>query len=186
MALAACSTSDSADSSDTTATTVAETAAVTETTAATETTAGTQPPSTTVPTETTEAPEPDIENAGCDWDSGRLSSDGAGGEPTSEGSDLPQAILGSWQHTHIDTGAGFEPIGPDVDIRYVLSADRFLYCQDVEGATDKSENSAPLKLEGAEIILPSPATGYAVTAWNDDTMVWLNHRDGSFYLLRRR
>ena len=44
----------------------------------------------------------------------------------------------------------------------------------------------PLKLEGVEIILPSPASGYAVTAWTDDTMVWLNHYDGSLFLLQRR
>jgi len=106
--------------------------------------------------------------------------------PAAEGSELARAILGSWQHTHTNTGSGFEPVGPTIDIRFVLSADQFLYCQDVEGATDQAERSAPLKLEAAEIALPSPASGYAVTAWTDDTMVWLNHFDGSLYLLHRR
>ena len=106
--------------------------------------------------------------------------------PTSDDSDLARPILGLWHHTHTNTGAGFEPVGPTIDVRFVLSPDRFLYCQDVEGATDKAERSAALKVERIEVILPSPATGYAVTAWHDDTMVRLNHRDGSLYLLKRR
>lgn len=125
-------------------------------------------------------------SVGNDWDLGRLTSVDASEIPAAEGSDVAQAILGSWQLTHIDAGSGFEPVGPTIDIRFVLSPDQVLYCQDVEGAPDKAEISAPLKLEGVEIVLPSPATGYAVTAWTDDTMVWLNHRDESLFLLRRR
>jgi hypothetical protein len=56
--------------------------------------------------------------------------------PEGEGDDVEQAVLGSWQHTHIDYGSGFEPVSPTTDIRYVLSPETFLYCQDVEGATD--------------------------------------------------
>lgn len=204
MVLAACSGSDSAATAETTVTettartdspsttTTTETTASPSTTAATETTAS---PSTTTATEataaagateTTETTQPDSGDPTCDWNSGRLTSVDASQIPAAEGSELAQAILGSWQRTHTNTGSGFEPVGPTIDIRFVLSADQFLYCQDVEGATDQAERSAPLKLEGAEIVLPSPASGYAVTAWTDDTMVWLNHFDGSLYLLQRR
>ena len=96
------------------------------------------------------------------------------------------ALLGSWQHTHINEGGGFKPLKPTTDIRFVLSSDTFLYCQDVQGATKRGENSAPMSLEGAEIVLPSPASGYAVVAWNENTMVWINHYDDSLYLLQRR
>ena len=184
MILAVCGTSDSTASA---ATTEAET--TTETIAATETSLATVPETTTDSVdvaEAAEAPEPDNSEPSCDWDSERMSSNGTGNVPASEGDDVTQAVLGSWQHTHIDTGGGFEPLSPTTDIRYVLTSDRFLYCQDVEGATDQSENSAPLKVEGIEIILPSPATGYAVATWDDNTMVWLNHRDDSLYLLQRR
>ena len=165
--------------------------------AATETTVAPEAPSTTLTNETTDtaAPadnateaEPELGPAevGCDWDSERLSSSSAGAVPDAEGSDIAQAVLGSWQHTHIDSGGGFEAVKPTTDIRYVLSSDTFLYCQDVENATDKAERSVGLNMEGTEIILPSPATGYTVVAWDDNTMVWLNHRDDSLYLLKRR
>jgi len=194
--LAACGGSESTDSLDTAETTVSP--AITTETTITDSTVGTEPtsttiatvstdsPSTTVVTETTETTQPDNAEPGCDWDSSRLPGGGASDVPASEGGDIDQAILGSWQLTHTDSGSGFEPLGPTTDIRIVLSADEFLYCQDVEGATDKAERSAPLKLEGDEIILPSPASGYTVTAWTDDTMVWLNHFDGSLFLLQRR
>ena len=187
IALAACGGSSSTESSSTTLV------------ALTEETQTASSPSTTVETETantvTETTEPDTpdttqppsdEEPTCNWDSPRLASADADGAPTDEGDEVSAAILGSWQHTHTDTGAGFEAVGPTIDIRYVLSSDRFLYCQDVEGATDKRENSARMNLEGAEIVLPSPATGYAVVAWNENTMVWLNHYDDSLYLLQRR
>ncbi|MCL1601839.1 MAG: hypothetical protein M3112_09960 [Actinomycetia bacterium] len=166
--------------------------------AATETTVAPEAPSTTLTNDTTDtaAPADDATEAelpelgpaevGCDWDSERLSSSSAGAVPDAEGSDIAQAVLGSWQHTHIDSGGGFEAVKPTTDIRYVLSSDTFLYCQDVESATDKAERSVGLSMEGTEIILPSPATGYTVVAWDDNTMVWLNHRDDSLYLLKRR
>jgi hypothetical protein len=186
--LAACGGSESAEP----ATAVA--AQATETTAATSTPSTTSAPATTstaAPTQesqastTTVTAEPEEVDPTCDWDTPRLSS-GDTSEPTGEGTDLPVAVLGSWQHTHINEGGGFEPVKPTTDIRYVLSSDTFLYCQDVQGATEQGENSAPLVLDGDEIVLPSPATGYKIVAWNENLMVWLNHRDGSLYLLQRR
>ncbi len=178
--LAACSGSDSGGTTSTepavTTTQAASAAASTVTAVA---------PSTTAAPATTTTSDADVEG-GCDWDSTRLVSTDAGNAPSSQGDDLGVAILGSWQHTFIDSGAGFEPVKRTTDIRYVLTGDRFLYCQDVEGATKQSENSAPLKLEGSEIVLPSPATGYEVTAWDENAMIWLNKRDGSLYLLERR
>jgi hypothetical protein len=106
--------------------------------------------------------------------------------PTSGNGDVAEAVLGAWQHTYIDSGSGFEALDTTRDIRYVLADGRFLYCQDVEGATSQAENSAPLKVEGAEIVLPAPASGYEVVAWNDTMMVWRNLRDDSLYLLERR
>lgn len=156
--------------------------------AATETTAPEPAPAEQKPAET-ESPEPDPVSQGesCDWDSGRLDSGAASGAPSSPGADLETALIGSWQHTHIDSGSGFEPVATTTDIRYVFpSTTRLLYCQDVQGATTQAENSVDMQLDGQELVLPSPATGYEVTTWSADTMVWTNHRDGSLYLLKRR
>jgi hypothetical protein len=186
--LAACGGSESAEPAATFA------AQANETTALASTPSTTSAPATTTtapPTQEPQAPtttvtaEPEEVDPTCDWDSPRLSS-GDASEPTGEGTDLPVAVLGSWQHTHINEGEGFKPVKPTTDIRYVLSSDTFLYCQDVRGATEQGENSAPLVLDGDEIVLPSPATGYKIVAWNENLMVWLNHRDGSLYLLQRR
>jgi hypothetical protein len=182
MVLSACGESDATSATSATAASATAATNVTET-SATPTSSATD---STQAAETTDTSIAEAAEPNCDWETGRLTADDTSDAPASEGDDLAQAILGTWQHTHIDSGAGFEPVSPTTDIRFVLSSDRFLYCQDVEGATDKSERSAPLKLEGAEIVLPSPATGYAVTAWNESTMIWLNHFDGSLYLLRRR
>ena len=195
LVLSACGGAESAETADTVAADVTETSAgavapsttdapsITSATGTTVTVAATETTVTVAATETTQAPMVDPT---CDWESARLSSGDVGSFPTGEGGDLSQAVLGSWQHTHIDEGSGFVPLKPTTDIRFVLSGDTFLYCQDVKGATKQSENSAALNIEGAEIILPSPATGYEVVAWNDDMMVWLNHRDNSLYLLQRR
>ena len=130
--------------------------------------------------------EPVTQEETCDWDSPRLES-GSADAPVSATGDLPTAIIGSWQHTHINSGSGYEAVKPTTDIRYVFpSTTTMLYCQDVTGATDHAERQVNVTLDGAELILPSPATGYAVTAWDADTMVWTNHRDGSLYLLKRR
>ena len=191
--LAACSGSESTESTSTVAAQATDTTTVVSapsTTSAPATTT-TAPTTTAAPTqesqgsETTVTTEPADVNPTCDWDSPRLSS-GDASEPSGEGDDIAVAFLGSWQHTHINEGGGFKPVKPTTDIRYVLSADTFLYCQDVQGATKQAENSAPLILEGDEIVLPSPATGYKIVAWNENTMVWLNNRDGSLYLLQRR
>lgn len=158
--------------------------------AATETTAPAPPPAPAEqkPAET-KAPEsaPVSQEETCDWDSGRLDSGSASGAPSSTGTDLETALIGSWQHTHIDSGGGFEALETTTDIRYVFpSTNRLLYCQDVQGATTQAENAVDMELNSQELVLPSPATGYTVTAWSADTMVWTNHRDGSLYLLKRR
>lgn len=178
--LTACGSSDSSSTTHAIASELSTTIATTSTTDATRSTtdAGTSA--------TTSTTAPAIAAAGCDWDSERLSSEASDDAPSGEGTDFETAILGSWQHTHINEGSGFEPLKSTTDIRFVLTSDRFLYCQDVDGATDKSEISTPLQLEGTDLVLPSPATGYAVTAWDENTMVWLNHRDGTLYLLKRR
>ncbi len=136
---------------------------------------------------TTPAPAAVTQDETCDWGSGRLASGSADAVPSAPGGDLTTALIGAWQHTHIDTGSGYEAVSPTTDIRYVFpSTARLLYCQDVENATSQAENTADITLDGTELVLPSPATGYAVTAWDADTMVWTNHRDGSTYLLKRR
>ena len=107
--------------------------------------------------------------------------------PSDPGSDPAAAIVGAWQHTHIDTGSGFEPLGPGTDIRFVFpSTTRLLYCQDVQGATNQAENAVDIEINGTSIVLPAPATGYEMIAWTAESMLWTNLRDGSTYLLRRR
>jgi hypothetical protein len=186
--LAACSGSESSEPSSTVAAQAIGTTATTSapsTTSAPATTTTAAPSQESGGSQTTVTTEPAEADPTCDWDSPRLSS-GDASEPTGESDDIAGAFLGSWQHTHINEGGGFKPVKPTTDIRYVLSSDTFLYCQDVQGATKQAENSAPLILEGDEIVLPSPATGYKIVAWNENTMVWLNHRDDSLYLLQRR
>jgi hypothetical protein len=186
--LAACGGSESAEP---VSTVTPQPATTTAATSAPSTTSAPAPTTTTAPTQESQEPqttvttEPVDVDPTCDWDSPRLSS-GDAGEPTGEGEDVALAVLGSWQHTHINEGGGFEPLKPTTDIRYVLSSDTFLYCQDVQGATEEGENSAPLVLDGDEIVLPSPATGYKIVAWDENMMVWVNHRDDSLYLLQRR
>lgn len=137
--------------------------------------------------ETSEAPQAATQEETCDWDSARLPSGSAGSVPSAAGADLAVALIGSWQHTHIDSGQGFEDVAPTTDIRYVFpSASTLLYCQDVEGATSQAENAAAITIDGEDILLPAPASGYTATAWTADTMVWTNNRDGSIYLLKRR
>lgn len=144
------------------------------------------------PTEsaTAEAPAPlapPVQAESCDWGASRLDSGGVGAVPDTSSGDLASALIGSWQHTHIDSGAGFEALAPTTDIRFVFpSSDRLLYCQDVEGATNQAENAVDISLSGNDIVLPSPASGYTATTWSADTMVWINNRDGSLYLLKRR
>lgn len=132
------------------------------------------------------ADAPAVQEESCGWDSPPVSAD-PGGAPSGPGDSLETVIIGAWQHTHIDTGAGFEPNGAGIDIRYVFpSTTRLLYCQDVAGATDQAENAADITLDGTKIVLPGSAPGYTVASWSADTMVWTNNRDGSSYLLQRR
>lgn len=120
----------------------------------------------------------------CGWDAAKLSS--AAAIPTGQDGDLPDVLVGSWQHTHTDEGAGFEEVSNDH--RFVFpSPDRMLYCQHVPGATDYAENAANVTLNGATIELPGGEYGYTVTAWSEDTMVWDNPVGGGYvYLLQRR
>lgn len=147
--------------------------------------------STAKPTETAEAtveaPATRTQKASCEWDKPRLA-DGNAEAPGGTDGDLAEALIGSWQHSHTDSGAGYEAVGSDIDIRYVFpSATRIVYCQDVPGATDKAENKAKLILKGPKLVLPGAAPGYTVMSWDENTMVWLNERSGSEkYLLKRR
>lgn len=144
------------------------------------------------PTTESAAPEPTEEAVGsqaesCGWDSAALDHGAEGGMPSEPGNDPGAALIGAWQHTHIDSGSGFEPLGAGTDIRFIFpSTTRLLYCQDVKGATDKAENAVDIELNGTVIALPAPATGYEMTAWTAESMLWTNQRDGSIYLLRRR
>lgn len=120
----------------------------------------------------------------CDWDAPALSS-GAGSAPNGSEGELHTTIIGAWQHTHFDTGGGYEAV--TADIRYVFpSSERLLYCQHVEGVTDHRENATDITWDGTRIVLPVAAPGWVVLAWDADTMVWLNRADDSHYLLQRR
>ena len=121
----------------------------------------------------------------CGWDSPTLAAD-LGKVPTGQEGDLSDVLPGAWQHVAYDEGAGYTD-DLTADIRYVFpSTTELIYCQDVPGITDQAENRASVQLDGLEIVLPAPASGYAVQAWSKDAMVWVNHRDGSLYLLQRR
>lgn len=120
----------------------------------------------------------------CDWDSPKLSS-GVPDIPQSGEGDLKATIVGAWQHTHFDTGGGYE--AATNDHRYIFpSSDRVLYCQHVPGITDHAENSADFTWDDTRIVLPGGAPGFVVLSWDADTMVWLNRADDSHYLLQRR
>lgn len=132
-------------------------------------------------------PEPVTQEKTCDWGSGPLKPGSTGEIPTSTTGNPNTAIIGSWQHTHIDEGGGFDPVNDPTDIRYVFpSATELLYCQNVPGITDEAENEAEITINDREILLPGGAGSYVVEAWSNDAMVWTNTRDGSLYLLQRR
>lgn len=135
-----------------------------------------------VPAETEATPEARTQAETCDWGSGPLTAGATA--PTGQEGDLMTVIIGSWQHTHID-GAPVYEAGDPVDIRYVFpQTSRLLYCQDVPGMTDQAENATDFTWDGNKMVL-GPAE-YTVEAWNDSSMVWTNHRDGTSYLLQRR
>lgn len=123
----------------------------------------------------------------CGWGESKLGAGVPGALPVGPGDDISTAIIGAWQHTHFDAGAGFEAVGEGTDIRFVFpSTSRLLYCQDVAGATAQAENAVDFVLADTAIQLPGTAPGYVVTAWNADTMLWKNNLDGSTFLLQRR
>ncbi|MHA3722931.1 hypothetical protein ACXR2T_03530 [Leucobacter sp. HY1910] len=140
-----------------------------------------QEPEVTEETPKEQAPAPQD----CGWGAERVAAD-LSAVPSGQEGDLADVLPGSWQHVGIDEGAGYDTdLG--ADIRYVFpSTSEVIYCQDVPGITDQAENRVAFELAGTEIVLPAPATGYAVQSWSDSAMVWLNHRDGSLYLLQRR
>lgn len=131
-----------------------------------------------------EAQDDQSQEETCDWDAPRLS--GPAEAPEGREGDLPTMLVGSWQHTHTDEGAGFEEVANDH--RFVFPApDRMLYCQHVPGATDHGENAADIVLNGTKIELPGGKYGYTVLAWDEDTMLWDNPVGGGYvYLLQRR
>lgn len=131
---------------------------------------------------TEDAPRTQAES--CDWDAPKLSAT-ASGVPQATDGELQTTIVGAWQHTHFDTGGGYEAV--EADIRYVFpSSDRILYCQHVPGVTEHAENAADFVWDETRIVLPGAAPGYVVVSWDADAMVWLNRADNSHYLLQRR
>lgn len=121
----------------------------------------------------------------CEWDAAVLRSD-IPSDVSSAGGDLQADIIGSWQHTHYDSGSGYTALD-DEDIRYVFpSADRLLYCQHVPGQTEYAENAAAIEWDENRIVLPGAAPGFVVESWNAEAMVWVNLMDDSRYLLQRR
>lgn len=136
-------------------------------------------PATEEPTDT-----PRTQAESCEWESAGLAVSAAAAPENQEG-DLDTIIIGAWQHTHFIAGSGYEPLD-DVDIRYVFpSRDRMLYCQHVPGITEYAENAADISWEDTGIVLPHGSVGYTVTSWDENSMVWQNHLDGSSYLLQR-
>lgn len=163
----------------------------TDTPSADSTATGSEPSAPVEPEATPDAePQPEAgpltQEETCDWASPRLAS-GKAVAANGQAGNLESALIGSWQHTHINDGSGYEALETTTDIRYVFpSITRMLFCQDVAGATNQAENAADMTLEGTNIVLPSAGVSYGVEKWDANTMVWKNHRDGSLYLLKRR
>lgn len=138
------------------------------------------------PAEPSSPAEPITQEETCDWESPAMTS-GSTAAPQDQNGELATALIGAWQHTHINEGSAFEPVGAGTDIRYIFpSSSRLLYCQDVAGATHQAENATDLTIEGTTLILGASGVSYGVVAWDANAMVWKNHRDGSLYLLQRR
>ncbi len=120
----------------------------------------------------------------CGWDRSGLASPPVT-LPSGGDGDLGVRLVGAWQHTHFDTGGGFEPLDGK-DIRYIFpSTERMLYCQHVPGVTEFAEQGTDITLEGQAIVLPGSHPGFTVQEWDDSSMVWVNNMDGSLYLLQR-
>lgn len=121
----------------------------------------------------------------CSWDDPVFNANAVDISSVQEG-ELQTVVIGSWQHTHIDEGAGYVPVDTE-DIRFVFpAADRLLYCQHVPGITEYAEFGADVTWEDTALNLPGGAPGYIVEEWADQVMVWTNRLDGSRYLLQRR
>lgn len=130
--------------------------------------------------------EPRVQEETCGWDAGSLSTSLPGSMPSGQQGDIATAIVGAWQHTHFDSGSGYEALDSE-DIRYIFpSSERLLYCQHVPGITEHASNATDFTWDGTAIVLPGGAPGFTVTDWNDSVMVWTNNMDGSTYLLQRR
>lgn len=133
--------------------------------------------------ETSDPAQPVAQPDSCDWESPRV--DAAADAPTGQSGDFATVLVGAWQHTHFDSGDGWE--SASADIRYVFpSAEQLLYCQHVPGVTEHAQNRAAIRLEGSLILPPDPHPGFEAVAWSADRMLWVNKLDGSSYLLVRR
>lgn len=126
-----------------------------------------------------------VQEESCDWEAAPLATS-LPSIPSGQPGEISDAIVGSWQHTHIDYGSGYEAVEAE-DLRFVFpTSDRMLYCQHVPGITDHASNAGDITWDGTTIVLPSGSAGYTVTAWNEDVMVWANEIVESTYLLQRR
>jgi len=128
----------------------------------------------------------------CAWDDPPLPAEMPPSLPQGQEGPLADALPGAWQHTFIDKGGrGYEALGDTIDIRFVFpDGERFVYCQHITGPgpvkIGPATRAAPLRLEGAQIVLPR-APGYTALAWSKDVMLWRNNRRPSeTYLLQRR
>ena len=141
-------------------------------------------PATEKPAAEEPADTPRTQAESCEWDTAG-SAGGSSAAPSGQDGDLDSIVIGVWQHTHYDSGSGYEALDAE-DIRYVFpSLDRMLYCQHIPGITDYAENAGDISWEDTGIVLPTGSVGYTVTSWDQNTMVWKNHLDGSNYLLQR-
>lgn len=132
-------------------------------------------------------PEAATQEKTCDWDTAALRPGSTGEVPTSADGDINTAIIGAWQHTHIDEGDGFYEVGEGTDIRFVFpSPTEFLYCQDIAGVLEERQIDATVVIENNEISRPDSDPVYVAQAWSDDTLVLTNMLDQSLYLLKRR
>src|SRR5690606_31998578 len=71
-------------------------------------------PTSTEPGEPTEPAEPEgpaEQAASCEWDIPAVTASPA--PPTGQEGDLATVLIGSWQHTHFDSGDGWEVLDKD-------------------------------------------------------------------------
>jgi len=146
-----------------------------------------EPKKAPVETKAEVAPAPEKKaGKGCDWDSARLPSTDVE-LPTEITGDLPGVIEGSWQHTHTVAPDGtVKATLPTSDLRYVLTAKKFHFCQRIDGGSP-SENVGFISWEGNVLSVNDGVARYTVLAANADTLVWGNQRiEGEKFVLRRR